>query len=339
MATATVDNAAWVGVSSSRARAHLRVWPLSVARPRGVFFAAELTLLALAFLQTAWGGHSLGTLVLIGTCALFFHLNNVDRSLVNSNSAEFYIDHLECVFLGLVASALLFRVIPGLSPPVDVALATALLISLFPVTLRAGLRHLATRGKFVEQVLIIGTGELPAKLHRALGRCMGYSKRDAHVVSHSDNSTDRGVAVDLAELNELVVKNQVSRVVIAELDAQSRERLAAGLLDSRLRGLQVSDAVDFYEEVSGKIWVEALNFQWFVYTHGFNRSRVGVCLKRCFDVTFALLLILFAGPLLLVVAVAIKVDSDGPVLFRQVRVGLHGKTFIIYKFRSMRRCV
>jgi exopolysaccharide biosynthesis polyprenyl glycosylphosphotransferase len=100
--------------------------------------------------------------------------------------------------------------------------------------------------------------------------------------------------------------------------------------------LQVSDAVDFYEEVSGKIWVEALNFQWFVYTHGFNRSRVGVCLKRCFDVTFALLLILFAGPLLLVVAVAIKVDSDGPVLFRQVRVGLHGKTFIIYKFRSMR---
>lgn len=336
MATATVDNAAWVGVTSSRARAHLRVWPLSVARPRGVFFAAELTLLALAFLQTAWGGHSLGTLVLIGTCALFFHLNNVDRSLVNSNSAEFYIDHLECVFLGLVASALLFRVIPGLSPPVDVALATALLISLFPVTLRAGLRHLATRGKFVEQVLIIGTGELPAKLHRALGRCMGYSKRDAHVVSHSDNSTDRGVAVDLAELNELVVKNQVSRVVIAELDAQSRERLAAGLLDSRLRGLQVSDAVDFYEEVSGKIWVEALNFQWFVYTHGFNRSRVGVCLKRCFDVTFALLLILFAGPLLLVVAVAIKVDSDGPVLFRQVRVGLHGKTFIIYKFRSMR---
>jgi hypothetical protein len=293
-------------------------------------------MLALAWLQTAWGGHSLGTLVLIALCACFFHLNSVDRSLVSSNSSEFYIDHLECVFLGLVASALLFRVIPKLSPPIDVVLATALLIGLFPVTLRAGLRRLASRGKFVEQVLIIGTGELPAKLHRALGRCMGYSKLDTHVWSHSDGSTDRGVAVDLAELNELVVKSQVSRVVIAELDAQSRERLAAGLLDSRLRGLQVSDAVDFYEEVSGKIWVEALNSQWFMHTNGFNRSPAGACLKRCFDVTFALLLILFAGPVLLLVAVAIKVDSDGPVLFRQVRVGLHGKTFIIYKFRSMR---
>jgi lipopolysaccharide/colanic/teichoic acid biosynthesis glycosyltransferase len=54
-------------------------------------------------------------------------------------------------------------------------------------------------------------------------------------------------------------------------------------------------------------------------------------------VTFALLLILFASPLLLFAAIAIKFDSDGPVLFRQVRVGLHGKTFIIYKFRSMRQ--
>jgi len=336
MATATVDNAAWAGVSSSHAKAHLRVWPLSVARPRGVFLAAELAMLALAWLQTVLGGHSLGTLVLIVSCVLFFHLNNVDRSLVNSNSAEFYIDHLECVFLGLVASALLFRVIPKLSPPIDVVLATALLIGLFPVTLRAGLRRLASRGKFVEQVLIIGTGELPAKLHRALDRCMGYPKAGKHVLRHSDSSADRGVAVDLAELNELVVKNQVSRVVIAELDAQSRERLAAGLLDSRLRGLQVTDAVEFYEEVSGKIWVEALTFQWFMYTNGFNRSQAGVCLKRCFDVTFALLLILFAGPLLLLVAIAIKVESDGPVLFRQVRVGLHGKTFTIYKFRSMR---
>ena len=131
--------------------------------------------------------------------------------------------------------------------------------------------------------------------------------------------------------------DQISRVVIAELGAESRERLAAALLDSRLRGLQVNDAVEFYEEFSGKIWVEALNSQWFVYTNGFNRSQAGICFKRCFDVVFALLLILLAAPLLVPVGMAIKFDSAGPVLFRQVRVGLHGKTFVIYKFRSMRR--
>jgi len=79
-----------------------------------------------------------------------------------------------------------------------------------------------------------------------------------------------------------------------------------------------------------------LNPQWFVYANGFSRSQAGACVKRCCDVTFALLLILFAAPLLVLIAIAIKLDSAGPVLFRQVRVGLHGRTFIIYKFRSMR---
>jgi sugar transferase (PEP-CTERM system associated) len=301
-----------------------------------VFLAAELILLAVALLQTAWVGHSPGILILIASCVLFFHCNNVDRSIVSSDLSQFCIDHLECVFLGCFASALLFCVFPGLVPRVDFALAGALLIGLLPVILRFCLRHLVTRGKFVEQILIVGTGELPAKLHRALGRGMGHSKCDTYVLGHSETVTDRGVTVDLTELNQLVIRHQISRVVIAESDAQSRERLASALLDSRLRGLQVSDAVDFCEEVSGKIWVEALNSQWFVYTSGFRRSQAGLCFKRCFDVTFALLLILFAAPLLLLTAIAIKFDSYGPVLFRQVRVGLHGKTFIIYKFRSMR---
>jgi sugar transferase (PEP-CTERM system associated) len=337
MATATIDSAAWGGASAVHGKAHLKAWPLSLARPRRVFLAAELALLTVAWLQTVWGGRSLGTLVLIASCALFFHFNNVDRSLVSSDSSEFCVDHLECVFFGLLASALLFHLLPVLAPRADVAVTAALLIGLLPIILRFCLRHLVTRGKFVEQILIVGTGELPAKLHRALGRGLRHSRRNTLLPGHSENLTDRGVSVDLSELSELVAKNRISRVVIAEPDEMSRERLAAGLLDSRLRGLQVSDAVDFYEEVSGKIWVEALNSQWFVYTNGFNRSQAGVCLKRCFDVTFALLLILFASPLLLFAAIAIKFDSDGPVLFRQVRVGLHGKTFIIYKFRSMRQ--
>jgi sugar transferase (PEP-CTERM system associated) len=231
----------------------------------------------------------------------------------------------------------LFHLFPRLVPRVDIALVAALGIGLLPVILRFCLQHLATRGRFVEEILILGTGELPAKLYRALGRGAGFARQNTRTLSLAESFTDRGVAVDFTELNQLVVRDQISRVVIAELDAHSREELAAALLDSRLRGLQVSDAVDFYEEISGKVWVEALNPQWFVYTNGFNRSRAGNCLKRCFDVTFASLLILLAAPLLLLVAIAIKLDSAGPVFFRQVRVGLHGKTFVIYKFRSMRR--
>src|ERR1041385_680072 len=337
MLMASAENTAWVGVTAAPCQAQLKVRPHSLSRPRGAFFAAELVLLGAAVLQTAWRGHSLGTLILVAFCALFFHINNLDRSVVSSESMPFWIDLLESVSFGFLASGLLFQIFPGLVPRFDVALAAGLLTVLLPVILRLFLQRLVSRGKFVEQILIVGTGDLPAKLQRALDRGMGHSKRNTQMLSLSDSLTDRGRAVDVTELKTLVERDQISRVVIAELGAESRERLAAALLDSRLRGLQVNDAVDFYEEFSGKIWVEALNSQWFVYTKGFNRSQAGIRLKRCFDVVFALLLILLAAPLFVLIGIAIKFDSAGPVLFRQVRVGLHGKTFVIYKFRSMRR--
>jgi len=330
MAAATINTAAWGNIAASP---QLKVRTHSLARPRGPFFAAELTLLTVAVLQTAWGGCSPGMLIGITSCALFYHINNLDRSIVSSTSSQFWLDLLESVFWGVLASAILFYVFPGLVPRVDITLTWGLLIGILPVILRPCLRHLVTHGKFVEEILIVGTGDLPAKLHRVLGRGLNRPEHNAPVC---DSLANRGTAIDLTELNGLVARDQISRVVIAELNAQSRDRLAAALLDSRLRGLQVNDAVDFYEEVSGKIWVEALNPQWLVYTNGFNRSPADACFKRCADVTFALLLLLLAAPLLLLSAVAIKCDSKGPVLFRQVRVGLHGKLFVIYKFRSMR---
>src|SRR5579864_2365196 len=281
MATATINNTAWADVHASPCENQLKVWPLSLARPRGVFLGAGLTLLAVPLLQTAWGGHSLGAIVLIAACALFFHINNLDRSIVTSKSSRFWIDLSGSVLVGGSVSALLFYAFPGLVPRVDIVLSAGLLICLLPVVLRLFLQRLINRGKFVEEILIVGTGDLPAKLHRALGRSLSHSRRHTQMRKPSGNLAGRVVAIDLAELNELVARDQISRVVIADLDAQSRERLAGALLDSRLRGLQVNDAVEFYEEFSEKIWVEALNPQWFVYTPGFNLSQAGLCLERC----------------------------------------------------------
>ena len=336
MATATFDNTAWAGTSASPGRAQLEVRAHRLARPRGAFLAAELALLCVASLQFALGGHNPGALILIASCLLFFHVNHLDRSIATSKSLQFGIDLSASMGMGFLASAWLFYLVPGLVPTTGVALSVGLLIGLFPVILRFFLPQLVARGKFVEEILIVGTGDLPSKLHRALGGGSDRPKRDTQVTSVAEGLTGLGAAIDLAELKELVARDQIARVVIADLDTRSRANLASALLDSRLRGLQVDDAVEFYEELSGKIWVEALNPQWFVYTNGFDCSQAGASLKRSFDVTFAVLMIIFAAPLLMLIAIAIKLDSAGPVLFRQIRVGLHGKTFVIYKFRSMR---
>lgn len=336
MATATFENTAWAGASASPYRVPLEVRSHRIARPRRAFLAAEVTLMAIASLQLLWGKPNLGALILIASSAFFFHVNQLDRSIVTSKSLQFCIDLIASIGLGFLSSAWLFYLFPGLVPPFGAVMLSGLLIGLLPVMIRLSLRRLTAHGKFVEEILIVGTGDLPAKLHRALIRGGGHSKHNTQVLSVSEGLADLGSAVDLTELNELVAKDRISRVVIADLDTQSRERLAAELLDSRLRGLLVNDAVEFYEELSGKIWVDALNAQWFIHTNGFECSQVGASLKRCFDVTLALLTITLGAPFLALIAIAIKLDSAGPVLFRQVRVGLHGETFLIYKFRSMR---
>jgi hypothetical protein len=69
-----IDNTTWAGAIASPSNAQLEVRPYSFARPRGLFLAGELMLLAVALLQTAWGRHNLGALILIGSCALSFHM-------------------------------------------------------------------------------------------------------------------------------------------------------------------------------------------------------------------------------------------------------------------------
>jgi len=329
----------WAGVSAQPQSRRLKARRCCLPRTRGAFLAAELMVLAAALFYAARGASSFGVPIVIASCEFLFHINNLDRSIATAKLLHFSISVLESVALGCMASALLFYVFPALATSAGPALAGVLLAALVPVTLRPLLRYLVTQKKFADGILIVGTGELAGKLYRALANGRNdwkeNERRAGELFEFPESLADLGPTVDFAQLNDIVVRDRISRVVVAEQDAQSREKLAGALLDCRLRGLEISDAVDFYEKFSGKIWVEGLSTQWFVFTNGFKLSNTSTRVKRSFDVIFALLLILVTAPLLAVIAVAIKIDSAGNVLFRQVRVGLHGKTFVIYKFRSM----
>ena len=341
MPIATTSDTTWAGVNAPPCEGCLKARHYCLPRPSGAFLAAELALLSILLLQAARGGNTLGAAILLASCGVFFHLNNLDKSIVSSKFLAFSIDVLESIALGFLAAALLFYFFPVLAPSMSVALAGALLVGLLPVVLRSFLGYLVDHQMLVEGILIVGTGYLAGKLYRALingrGHCKGSEGRADGLLDFPESPTDQGAMIDFAQLNEMVARDRISRVVVAEWDAPSRQKLAAVLLDPRLRGLDVNNIVDFYERFSGKLWVEALSPEWFIYTNGFKHSKASNASKRLFDMTFALLLMLLAAPLLAIIPIAIKLDSSGPVLFRQIRVGLHGKNFVIYKFRSMRQ--
>lgn len=108
------------------------------------------------------------------------------------------------------------------------------------------------------------------------------------------------------------------------------------LLACRFRGVRVEDWPTFHEKLTGKIFVNGLRPSWLIFSDGFVKTRLTETIKRALDVALASIGLILAAPLMALAAICIKLDSPGPVFFRQERVGKDGKEFILNKFRSMR---
>ena len=111
----------------------------------------------------------------------------------------------------------------------------------------------------------------------------------------------------------------------------------ANILKCKLEGIKVVDGTAFLERISGKISVEDLRPSWMIFSEGFHRGILLKGLKSFCDISFSLIGLLLSWPFMILVALAIKVDSSGPVFYRQRRVGQKGKEFDVLKFRSMRQ--
>jgi sugar transferase (PEP-CTERM system associated) len=103
-----------------------------------------------------------------------------------------------------------------------------------------------------------------------------------------------------------------------------------------MAGIRVEDATTTYERVTGKILIDELRPSWLIFSDGFRVSRMTRWLKRGVDLALSLVLAVLASPAMLLTALAIRLESTGPVLYCQERVGENGKTFTLCKFRSMR---
>ena len=181
---------------------------------------------------------------------------------------------------------------------------------------------LMRRRKQDETLLVLGTDDLARDLHHRLAA--------GGMVGHGE------VTIDCEQLNALSIEKRTTRIVVAESDPSDRHQLATSLIDCKLRGVAVEEAGSFHERLTGKLWVKRLRPDWWMYSDGFQPSRVHLWRKRLLDIVCASLMILVTAPLLLLIAIGIKLDSHGPAILSQERVGLHGAKFTLYKFRSMK---
>jgi sugar transferase (PEP-CTERM system associated) len=145
-----------------------------------------------------------------------------------------------------------------------------------------------------------------------------------------------GIIGGISQVQEIVARERVDRVVLAL--AERRGVMPVHELTAlRIQGLPVEDAHSVYARITGRILLDRLTPNWLILSDGFNKSLSLLTAKRAIDICASLFLIILASPLLLLTALTILLESGGPVLFRQERVGLGGRTFQILKFRSMKQ--
>jgi len=141
---------------------------------------------------------------------------------------------------------------------------------------------------------------------------------------------------NVAEINEIVDKTEPDLLVVAP-DGWRGTLPINDLLHIKLSNCDVIDAPSFYEMVTGRILVEDIRPSSIIFTRGFLSSRFQDAMKRGFDVFFALIGLVFSFPIMLLTAIAIRLDSPGSLFYLQQRVGKDGKDFKVIKFRSMRQ--
>lgn len=137
-----------------------------------------------------------------------------------------------------------------------------------------------------------------------------------------------------------VKQSQISEIVISPDERRRTSGDAFPLsqfLDCKLAGVASSDSLSFCERELGKIDISLLQPGWMLFSDGFKYSKRRMLAKRLFDLVLASIFLLILWPFMLLTAIAVKLESPGAVLYHQIRVGLNGRHFRIYKFRSMRQ--
>jgi sugar transferase (PEP-CTERM system associated) len=192
---------------------------------------------------------------------------------------------------------------------------------------------------YKKKVLILGSGKLAKDIAREIIREKELSLNVVGFISNDPKL--QGVSIVNPKvigtnqtLSKIVGEGNIDKIIVA-----MEERRGNIPMDDLLRyksyGIKIEDGVNFYEKVSNKLLVEYINPSNLIFCDGFKLSYINMLFKRIYDILLSFIGLIIASPLFLITALLIKLESKGPILFKQERVGRNGQHFHIYKFRSM----
>jgi sugar transferase (PEP-CTERM system associated) len=235
------------------------------------------------------------------------------------------------VSLGLAVTAILFPtfILGDSSSLLGLIIVTASLLGW-----RGAYSWFAQQPYLRDRVYVLGAGERAQRLVRGL---QTRPELGVDVVGWTGDLEGTITRQSMASHLEAAALNQTIDYVIVAMQDRRDAMPMRGLLQLRLQtSVRIEEATSWLERISGKIELENLYPSWIIFAKGFRLSEASRVARRAVNFTAGLVTLLLSAPLIPFIVLLIKLDSSGPVLYRQQRVGRKGKVFLCYKFRTMR---
>lgn len=263
----------------------------------------------------------------------FYYFDLYDSQRVPSGGETFFRIFVVLGILSFVLAALGYF-IPGFLLGSDVFLLGISILTIALIGWRWAYSWLLAQPFMRERVYVMGTGERAQRLVQALRTRLDLGMQVVGWAGAAGNGsmTREQLTSQLLALKE---KRAIDHVIVAMSDGRGKMPVGT-LLELRMGGIKVDNATALLERISGKIEVLGLQPSWLVFSNGFRVSTHKLIIKRLVSLVLSLVGLAISLPIMLLIAIAIRLDSKGPILFRQERVGKNGKIFKLNKFRSMR---
>ena len=260
------------------------------------------------------------------------------EGLLTSSSARIVVRLAVAFCGGFAILAAIFYTIPEFSTWRAIV-ANALVLALFVI----GVTHFlflrsVNLNLLKRRVLVIGTGRLAARIQDLEKRGEAYGFTTSGFVETSDGrrpALEPNILSNSQPLIELVERTRADEIVVAT-EGQRMDIPMEQLVECGFRGVPVIDYSTFWERETKRTDLDALAENWILIAGGLPGSRFHHFVMRTFDIVLSFVALVFLLPVMVGTAIAIKLDSAGPIFYIQERVGLRGRPIYLIKFRSMR---
>jgi sugar transferase (PEP-CTERM system associated) len=199
--------------------------------------------------------------------------------------------------------------------------------------------HFLKTRQLDQKIMIIGSGPLAKNIAKEIVERVDTGFKVIGFITDNPERVGQklvnpSIINDQSQILDIAIKERVNRIIVA-LEERRGKFPDVQLLECKMRGIAVEEGIEFYEHLTGRLQVESLRPSFLIFSDGFKKSKLTMWTKRITEFSLSLIGLFLLSPITLVISILIKIDSRGPVFYKQERVGEGGKIFKLLKFRSM----